>query len=88
MPNLDLTLEQLIAKQQENKAERIAKNLENIAKITERVAVAEGAEKVRLQGLLEIHNAHKIEVEGIDPVTIATARFNKLQELKSKQPKL
>ena len=88
MPVKEFTLEELIAKQQDAKAERIAKNLQNIAKITERIDAAEGAEKVRLQGLLEIHNAHKIEVEGIDPVAIATARFNKLQERKDKQPQL
>lgn len=84
MPVKEFTLEELISKQQENKAERIARNLENIAKITERAAAAEGAEKARLEALLEVHKAHKIEVEAIDPVAVANERFSKLQEVKNK----
>ena len=84
MPVKEFTLEELIVKQQESKADRLAKNAENIVKITERTAVAEGAEKTRLEGLLQIHNNHKVILEAIDPVVIATERFNKQEERKVK----
>lgn len=80
MPVKELTLEELIAKQEKNKAHRIDKNAENIAKITERAAAAQGAEKARLLSLLEAHKAHKIEIEASDAVAIATEKFNKLQK--------
>lgn len=79
MPIKDLTLEELIAKQQENKAKKLAQNAENIAKISARAAAASGAEKARLEALLVVHQAHKAEVEASDPVAIATERFNKLK---------
>ena len=79
MPIKDLTLEELIAKQQENKAKKLAQNAENIAKISGRAAAAQGAEKARLEALLGVHEAHKAGVEASDPVAIATERFNKLK---------
>jgi len=79
MPAKEFTLEELIAKQQEAKAKKIANNAENIAKITARAAAAQGAEKARLVSLLKLHQDHKIEVEAIDPVAVATERFNKLK---------
>jgi hypothetical protein len=79
MPAKEFTLEELIAKQQEAKAKKIANNAENIAKITARAAAAQGAEKARLVSLLKVHQDHKIEVEAIDPVAVATERFNKLK---------
>jgi len=82
MPAKEFTLEELIAKQQEAKAKKIANNAENIAKIEGRIAVAQGAEKTRLEDLLKIHQDHKIEVEAIDPVAVATERFNKLDKAK------
>jgi len=82
MPAKELTLEELIAKQQEAKAKKIANNAENIAKIEGRIAVAQGAEKTRLEDLLKIHQDHKIEVEAIDPIAVATERFNKLDKAK------
>ena len=83
MPAKEFTLEELIAKQQENKAKQLARNAENIAKITERIAVAPSdAEKRRLQDLLTVHQNNKVEIEAIDPVAIATERFNKLEEKK------
>jgi hypothetical protein len=83
MPAKEFTLEELIAKQQEAKAKKIANNAENIAKIEGRIAVAPSdAEKRRLEDLLKIHQDHKIEVEAIDPVAVATERFNKLDKAK------
>ena len=82
MPAKEFTLEELIAKQQENKARQLARNAENIAKVTERAAAAEGAEKARLVSLIKIHQDNKLEIEAIDPVAIATERFNKLEEKK------
>ena len=82
MPAKEFTLEELIAKQQEAKAKKIANNAENIAKIEGRIAVAQGAEKTRLEDLLKIHQDHKIEVEAIDPIAVATERFNKLDKAK------
>ena len=79
MPVKEFTLEELIAKQQEAKAKKIANNAENIAKIEGRIAVARGAEKARLVNLLKVHQNHKVEVESSDPVAIATERFNKLK---------
>jgi len=79
MPIKEFTLEELIAKQQEAKAKKIANNAENIAKITARAAAAQGAEKARLVSLLKVHQDHKIEVEAIDPVAVATEKFNKLK---------
>lgn len=75
----EITLEDIIAKQQDNKASRLAKNTENIAKIQERAAAASGEEKARLVSLLKSHQAYTAEIEAIDPVTIATERFNKLK---------
>jgi len=82
MPAKEFTLEELIAKQQEAKAKKIANNAENIAKITARAAAAQGAEKARLVSLLKLHQDHKVEVESSDPVAIATERFNKLDKAK------
>ena len=82
MPVKEFTLEELIVKQQEAKVSKLAKNAENIAKIAQRVNVAQGAEKVRLSALLELHKGHTSEVEAIDPVAVATERFNKLEERK------
>jgi hypothetical protein len=85
MPVKEITLEELIAKQEESKAKKIAMNAENIAKITERAAsAASNAEKARLVSLLKLHQDHKVEVESSDPVAIATERFNKLEERKVK----
>jgi regulator of extracellular matrix RemA (YlzA/DUF370 family) len=84
MPAKEFTLEELIVKQQENKANRLAQNAENIVKITERASAAEGAEKARLEGLLQIHNNHKVILEAIDPLVVATERFNKQEENKAK----
>jgi hypothetical protein len=84
MTNKEFTLEELITKQQEAKVSRLVKNAENIAKITQRADAAQGAEKVRLSALLELHKGHTSEVEATDIVAIATERFNKLEERKVK----
>jgi hypothetical protein len=84
MPIKEFTLEELIAKQEENKAARLARNAENIVKITERAAAAQDAEKARLESLLQIHNDHKAILEAIDPSVVATERFNKQEENKAK----
>ena len=74
----ELTLEELIAKQQENKASKLARNAENIAKISGRIASAPSeAEKRRLEDLLKAHQAHTATLEAIDPVAVATERFEK-----------
>ena len=80
MPNNGFTLEELIAKQQEAKANKLVKNAENIAKITQRAATAQGAEEVRLLALLDLHKSHTNEVELIDAVAVATEGFNKIEE--------
>jgi F0F1-type ATP synthase alpha subunit len=80
MPVKEITLEELIAKQQEHKAKQAAMNAENIAKIIERAAAASGAEKVRLENLVKLHENHKLVVEAIDPVAVATERFNKIKK--------
>lgn len=80
MPGKEFTLEELIAKQEESKARKIAMNAENIAKITERAAAASGAEKARLVSLVKLHEDHKIKIEAMDSVVIATERFNKINE--------
>jgi len=82
MPVKEFTLEELIAKQQEAKAKKLANNTDNIAKITGRAAIAQGAEKARLVSLLKTHEDYKAELEAIDPVAIATERFNKLDKAK------
>jgi hypothetical protein len=77
MTNKEFTLEELITKQQEAKISRLVKNAENIAKITQRVDAAQGAEKVRLSALLELHKGHTNELESIDVVAIATEKMFK-----------
>ena len=80
MPTKELTLEELIAKQEASKIARLATNTENIAKITERAAAASGAEKARLVSLVKLHEDHKLVIEAIDPVAVATERFNKVKK--------
>ena len=80
MPAKEITLEELIAKQEKAKADRLAMNAENIVKITERAATASGAEKARLVSLVKLHEDHKLIIEAIDPVAVATERFNKIQQ--------
>lgn len=80
MPRENVTLEDLIAKQQEIKASKLARNAENIAKIQQRAAAASGAEKVRLEDLVKLHQSYTAEVEAIDPVAIANEKFSKIQE--------
>jgi len=83
MPAKEFTLEELIANQKQLKADKISKNLENIAKMSERAAAAaEGAEKDRLEGLVKLHQDYKVELEALDPIAIATERFNKLKDIK------
>ena len=74
------TLEEFIAKQQEIKANKLTKSTENIAKIAQRAADAQGLEEVRLLALLELHKSYTNEIELIDAVAIATEIFSKLEE--------
>ena len=75
----EITLEELIVKQQEAKAEKLSRNAENIAKLQQRVISASGAEKARLEDLVKLHQSQTAEIEASDPVAIATERFNKLK---------
>ena len=77
------TLEEFITKQQEIKINKLAQNTENVAKITQRAADAQGPEEVRLLALLELHKSYTNEIELIDAVAIATEMFNKLEERKT-----
>jgi hypothetical protein len=83
MPTKEFTLQELIVKQQETKASKLANNAENISKIQQRANDATGTEKVRLISLLKLHQDYASELEAIDPIAVATERFNKLDKAKS-----
>jgi hypothetical protein len=83
----EATLEEFITKQQEIKINKLAQNTENVAKIAQRAADAQGPEEVRLLALLELHKSYTNEIELIDAVAIATEMFNKLEERRT-EPEL
>lgn len=82
MSDLKITLDNLVAREYQNRDRKLSQVLENISKITDRIAVSTGAEKERLQGLLEVHNSNKVELENIDPTQIAITKFTKLNSNK------
>jgi len=69
------TLEELIDKETKAHQANVKRNEENISKVQIRIAEAEGEEKQRLESLLSLHLAHKEELETVDPVAQATARY-------------
>lgn len=87
MPIKDPTLEKYVAAEQEVHNKNVARNTENISKISKRISEAEGAEKQRLEAILIIHNTYKAQLEAVDVVAIATEKFNKLQIQLSSKPK-
>ena len=73
------TLEETIASAQSSIDVTKERNLDNIQKITERIVMATGDEKIRLEGLLELHNTYKVELQSRDAISEGTERFNQLK---------
>jgi hypothetical protein len=82
------TLEELVAMYQEITDTKKKNNLDNIAKLTERFNQAQGDEKTRLDGLIKLQEAYKIELNKTDVNALALAQeaFQKQNQQKDKLP--
>lgn len=76
MKSIEKTLDETIKDAQDLINLSKERNLNNIQKIEARAIAASGEEKTRLEGLLQLHMNHKIELEGKDAIVEGTKRFN------------
>lgn len=80
-----LTLQEFITKETERKSTQLTTTTGFIEKLTERKdAATDVTEQNRLQGLIDLHTNFLSEVNGWDVTVMATERFNKQEERKSK----